>query len=261
MKLSALVAIGIALIGSTLASAGVRPFTYVYDTYPMVKGEWEYEQWLTYSRHTEEDSHFDRLDLRHEFEFGVADNFTLSFYVASWHYEDSAAAKGTGFDSASIETIVYLMNPTTDPIGLGLYAEFGVGEHEVEFEQKLLLQKDIGNWTFAYNLVVETEVEGVGHGEAEDGEEEEEVEVEGALEHAFGVSYAINPSIRVGLEATVETGFENWNDAGHTVVNVGPNINWQGGKNWWITVTPTMQVTDVEDEPDFAVRMIGALQF
>jgi hypothetical protein len=40
-----------------------------------------------------------------------------------------------------------------------LYAETKVGEDSLGFEYKLLAQKDVGNWIFLYNLVLETEVE------------------------------------------------------------------------------------------------------
>src|SRR4051794_27576065 len=92
--------------------ADPRPFTFVYDTYPVGKGNGEYEQWLTYEHKKEDDSGYNALRLRHEFEFGLADNFDLSVYVASWRYEDSKEFTGTQFESSSIEGILYLSNPT-----------------------------------------------------------------------------------------------------------------------------------------------------
>src|SRR5438093_86521 len=76
-----------ALTAAVLASrarADPRPFTFVYDTYPEGKGNWEYEQWVTWRNHTKEDSGFNRIDFRHEFEFGLAENFDLSVYLPSW---------------------------------------------------------------------------------------------------------------------------------------------------------------------------------
>src|SRR6266566_547449 len=98
------------------AQADPRPWTFTYDLYPEGKGNLEYEQWITWSHHTKNESGFDRVEFRHEIEWGVADNF-------------------------------------------GLYGEINVGPHFAEFEQKLLVQKDIGPWSFAYNLVFETEIE------------------------------------------------------------------------------------------------------
>ena len=250
----------IALLVASDLYADPRPFAFTYDTYPVGKGNFEYEQWVTYRAHTEDDSDLARWDFRHEFEFGLAENFDLSVYLASWRYEDSDDFTGTRFSSSSVEGIFYLLNPVTDAFGLGLYAEFGVGEHALEFEQKLLIQKDVGAWTLAYNLVFETELEGVF-------DDEEEDETEGVLGHTFGASYSLSPSWRVGGEAIVESIFDDWDDYEHTVVYAGPLVSYQGGTigstslGWWVTVTPTVQLTDVEDEADFQVRLIAGLEF
>src|SRR3954464_9268790 len=92
---------------ATFASADPRPFTFTYDTYPEGKGNLEYEQWVTWENHRPDDHGFNRFDFRHEFEYGVADNFDISLYVASWNYEDSRERRGTRFDSASVEGILY----------------------------------------------------------------------------------------------------------------------------------------------------------
>jgi hypothetical protein len=209
---------------------------------------------VTWRHHTKEDSGFDAVDFRHEFEFGVADNFDLSIYVPKWHYEDSAVRKGTKFDSIGVEGILYLSNPVTDFIGSGLYGEFNVGEDELEYEFKLLLQKDIGNWTLAYNLMVETEVEGVFR-------DEEENEVEGVLGHALGASYSLSPHWRAGGELVIESLYEDWSHYEDTTVYAGPAINYSSGKNWWVTASPVFQLSDVDDEADFVLRVIAGWEF
>ena len=65
----------------------------------------------------------------------------------------------------------------TDPVGVAIYGEIDISEHEAEFEGKLLLHKDVGPWTFAYNFILETEIEGIfSNQEAND--------VDGVLGHA-----------------------------------------------------------------------------
>jgi hypothetical protein len=244
---------------ATFVMADARPFTFTYDTYPVGKGNWEYEQWITYRGRSQADHGFTRFDFRHEVEFGLADNFDLSIYFASWRYEDSDSRQGTKFDSTSIEGTLYLSNPVTDFMGAGLYAEFAVGENELEFEQKLLLQKDWKNWTFAYNLIFETEIEGVFQDPDEPGAE---TEVEGVIAHALGASYAIGRGdLRIGGEMVIESVFENWSHYEDTSVYLGPVISYQGGKNWWVTVTPMYQLSSLEDEPDFNVRLIAGIEF
>jgi hypothetical protein len=241
-------------LAATVARGDPRPFTFTYDTYPETKGAIEYEQWVTWRHHTKEDSGFDAVDFRHEFEFGVADNFDLSIYVPTWHYEDSAVRKGTKFDSVGVEGILYLSNPVTDFIGSGLYGEINVGDEEIEYEFKLLLHKDIGNWTLAYNLILETEVEGVFH-------DDEENEVEGVLGHALGASYSLSPHWRGGAEMAIESVYDNWSHYEDTTVYAGPTIGYSSGGHWWVTVTPAFQLSDVDDEADYVVRLIAGWEF
>ena len=250
--------IGTLVVLSALAPAAFadpRPFTFSNDTYPMGKGDWEYEQHVTWRKNKEDETRYDRVDFRHEFEFGLADNFDIAFYVPSWYYEDTDEHAGTQFGSFDVETIFYASNPVTDAVGIGLYNEIKIGEDFLEFEQKLLVQKDVGKWIFLYNLVLETEVEHVF------GDDDEEVEVEGELTNTLGVSYAIAPGLFLGGEGFVEIPFENWNDAGHTTAYAGPVVSYQGNDRWWATVTPVAQLTDTEDEPDFQVRLIFGLMF
>ena len=255
-RLSAVFALVLVAFTTITAQADPRPWTFNYDTYSVGKGNAEYEQFFTYRTHTDEDNAYARYDFRHEIEYGLSDNFDIALYFANWRYEDSDSRTGTHYDSSSVEMIYYVLNPVEDVIGLGLYNEFAVGDGEVAFEQKLLVQKDIGNWSFVYNLVFETEVEGVF-------KKDSDTEVEGVLEHTFGVSYALPfaPSIRVGAESVIESIYENWNEYEDTVYYAGPNFSYHSGGHWWFTVTGLYQLSSVDDEPDYAVRLIAGWEF
>jgi hypothetical protein len=246
--------VALLVVSSTIALGDARPFTFNYDTYPMGKGEWEYEQWVTWRTHKEDETDYDRIDFRHEFEFGLADNFDLAVYLPTWRYEDSEDRNGTKFDHVDLETIFYLSNPVTDFLGVGLYNEIKVGEDLLEFEHKILLQKDIGKWIFVYNFTVETELEGVF-------DDEEENEVTGELAHTFGATYAITPDLFLGGEVLVESEFADWSDYEGTTVYAGPAISYQGNQTLWVTLTPMYQLTDNEGEADFNIRLIAGLQF
>jgi hypothetical protein len=253
--------VGAVIVGvfSGFAVADPRPFTFSNDTYPMGKGDWEYEQWITFSGEAEDNASAKAFVFRHEFEFGVADNFDLAIYFPEWAIEKDDDDWDTEFEGGSLEAIVYLSNPVTDFVGIGLYGEIGVGEDELEFEQKLLVQKDIGNWIFLYNLVIETELEHVF-------EKDEETEVEGVLEHTFGVSYAIASGWLLGGELIIASEYEDWEEYEGTTAYAGPVISYQGGQigeegGWWVTVTPTMQITNKDEEPDLVARMLFGISF
>ncbi|HEX8523223.1 MAG TPA: hypothetical protein VF669_13280 [Tepidisphaeraceae bacterium] len=270
--LSRLGFLALLVASSTVALADPRPFTFTYDTYPEGKGNWEYEQWVTFQHRTDEDPSFTSYNFRHEFEYGVADNFDLAFYVPTWRYERTDDHQGAKFDSVGVEGIVYLTNPVTDPVGLGLYGEINVGEDELEFEYKLLVHKDIGNWTLAYNLILETEVEGVfkresadsdepGGSTGEDVSEAEGTETEGVLGHAFGASYSVTKNLRVGGEALIESIYPNWSEYEDTVYYAGPAVNYSSGGNWWVTGTALFQISSVDGEPDFQFRLVAGWEF
>lgn len=257
--------LSVLLIAASAASADPRPWTFTYDVYPAGKGNFEFEQWATWKTHKKEEKGFDRFEFREEIEFGIADNFDLAVYAPTWNYEDSKERKGARYDSVGIEGILYLSKPS-DAVGVALYGEINVGEsgREFEFEQKLLVHKDIGPWSFAYNLIIETEVE---RGERDELTGDRENEVEGVLGHAFGISYSINKSWRVGAEAVVESIYEDWSRYEKTTVYAGPSFAYVGNgipgtkSNWWVTVTPMFQLSDRDDEPDFMVRMIAGIEF
>ena len=244
---------------SSVAVADPRPFTFNTDTYPMGKGEWEYEQWITYSGEAQDITSAKAFAFRHEFEFGVADNVDLALYFPEWSIAKDGGDWDEDFGGGAVEAVVYLSNPVTDFVGIGLYGEIGVGEDELEFEQKILVQKDIGKWIFLYNLVIETELEHVF-------DTDEESEVEGVLEHTFGVSYAITDGWLLGGELIIASEYADWEEYEGTTAYAGPAISYQGGRigddgGWWVTVTPTIQLTDKGEEPDVVARMLFGISF
>lgn len=225
--------------------AGARRFTYIYEALTMPKGAWEYEQWVTWKTAKETDRGFDRFDFRHEFEWGITDNFQLALYVADWRFEDKRGKRQGDFRDTAVEAIYNLTNPVTDPIGVSLYGEIQLGDEKFELEGKLILEKDFGPLVLAYNLVLEAEWE--GHHFDED---------KGKLEQVLGISYQFSPKFTLGAELLHEWGIPDWQGIrGKGVFYVGPNFSYRAEK-WWATLTPLFQVSDVADEPDFQMRLL-----
>jgi hypothetical protein len=243
--------------------ADPRPWTFTYDTYAEGKGNAEFEQWATWNTHKSSEHGYNLFQFREEIEYGLTDNFDISIYAPSWNYEDSKDRRGTHYDSVGVEGILYLSKPS-DLVGVALYSEINAGEagREFEFEEKLLLHKDIGRWSFAYNLVLETEID-----REKNDEGERENEVTGILGHTAAVAYSVNRNWRLGGELVIESSYEDWSRYQDTTAYAGPSINYTGNgipgtkMNWWVTVTPAFQLSSVDDEPDFMVRMIAGLEF
>ena len=89
LSVAAIAAFAAVVSVAAVAHADPRPFTFRNDTYAVGKGNWEYEQHVTWRKHKESETRYDRVDFRHEFEFGLADNFDIAFYLPSWYYEDT----------------------------------------------------------------------------------------------------------------------------------------------------------------------------
>lgn len=234
---------------STVALADPRPFTFVYDTYPHGTEGFEFEQFITWENGEDEDV----IEFAEEVEFGLADNFDVGIYLPIWSITSGDGDTDVEFQAIAVETIFYVTNPIEDLIGVGLYNEVKVGQGELEFEQKLLLHKDIGNWTLGYNLVLETELEHLFG-------DDEEVEVEGVLEHVLGVSYALGGPWRVGGEAEIASEYENWSHYEGTTAYAGPNVSYQR-ENWYVTSTALFEVGGDDEEPDFIWRAIIGIEF
>jgi len=242
------------LLLTTLVSADPRPFTFTYDAYPIGKGAAEYEQSVTFNAHKGSEHGFNQFEFLHELEYGISDNLDLGLYFLRWKYEDSSENSGIQYDGGAVEFIYTILNPAKDHWGLALYAEFAVAENELEFEQKVIVQKDIGKWIFAYNLILETEIAGVFDSNKEN-------EVEGVIGHAFGVTKAVAREWFVGGELLVESKFLDWSNYENTTAYLGPTISYQGGNHWWATVTPAYQITSEDEEPDWKIRLIAGWEF
>lgn len=244
-----LAAAWVALAGKNL-HADVRPFVFSYEATTMPAGGFEYEQWVTWKASKDTDSDFDRLDFRHELEWGVTDHFQLAFYV-DWRYQDghSVSDDGESFQDLAIEAIYNLTDPVEDPIGIALYGEYKGGDEKQVIETKLLLQKNIGKWILVWNGVFEAEWEGKHY------DEDKMV-----LEQTAGIAYQISPSFSAGAELLHEIEYDDWEEWGDHVVYVGPNASYRG-QGWWVTVAPLFQVTDVDSEADFQTRLIFGINF
>lgn len=261
-----LVVTGIVALLSIPAGADERKFTYSTEPKTLPKGGLEFEQWATL-RTGKEDGDFVRVDLREEIEYGITDRLTTAFYV-NLEYLDSEGVTGVEdetefeFEGVSSEWKYRLTDPTA-AVGLLLYGEVGVGEHEQEVEFKLVAGKDVGDWTFAYNFITELERE-----EEEEPTGETEWEKESEIAHSFGVSYRVAAGVNIGVEGLARLLMEGtFKETESHAYFIGPNVH-VASKAWWATLTFLKQVDikensglDLERLEKYELRLIFGLNF
>lgn len=228
-----------ALLVPAAATATERRFTYTYGSGVLGKGDVELEPWTTFRIGRE--AFFVRLDHRFEFEMGVTDRVQTAWYL-NWHTTTAAAgdALATEFEWSGVsnEWKFKLSDPVADPIGLGLYAEWGAGPREIELEGKLLLDKQAGPLYVAFNLVGEYEVEW-----EEPGETESEVEIETDL----GIGLMPKPSVLIGAEFTTHTEIVPGEGYEHTAFFLGPAVSF-AQKKWWAALSVLPQLGAAKSE-------------
>ena len=124
-----------------------------------------------------------KVEFRHEIEYGVTDRLQAALYVADWEVNDSKAGGDNGahggFQDTALELIYSLSNLIKDILASALYGEFKIGPEHIELESRIILQKNFGPVIAAYNAVLETEWLGEDAGAYD--------EQKGVFEQTFGV--------------------------------------------------------------------------
>ena len=230
----------VAVMVPGMGSANERRFGYVYETPVLSPGARELEVWNTYR--SGKAYSFRRLDQRIELEFGVAERLMTAFYLNyEWKAGDAnGSAPGGGRtteQSASIsnEWKYKVLDRVADPLGLALYGEYTLGLYERELEFKVILDKQLGRFLLAGNLVGEQEWED----ELEDGILETEKELK--FEVSGGVSYSMSAHFSLGLEV-VEWNVLKEGRIEHAVLFAGPVLSY-ATEEWWATLSVLPQVT------------------
>ena len=263
-KVVAVVA-GVVAFGS-LASADERKFNYSYEAKTLPKGTWEFEQWATLKME-KESGDYRRMLLREEFEVGLTDRLTTSFYLNTV-YQATRDVPGMvnehdyGFQSVSNEWKYKLTDPSLDLVGFLLYGELLASNDEYEIEAKLVFSKHVGPFTLAYNFVYEWELE------REVGASPEWTWAH-IVENTAGVSLDLPflPAVAVGGEARSEMHFERSLSGPHNhAYYAGPNLHVSLG-SWWATLSYLKQIRvnhlefSEDDNTRGEVRLIVGVTF
>ncbi len=209
------------------AQASERDFTFVYQSHVLEPGRAELEPWTTVGGGRQR--YYRRIEQRFELELGVLRNLQTAVY---WNWDSESTNVGgqrqtsSGVSSVSNTWKLKLSDPVANAIGSALYVEGYYGTTFNALEAKIIVDKSVGPWTFAGNLIGERawnkEVSGPAVRELE-------------LAAVMGASYRLTPHLRAGLEVVqvnelVEQELET------SRLSAGPVVSY-AAERWWSAFT------------------------
>jgi hypothetical protein len=244
----------VAIARTSLADQGM--WTYLRTVNVLAPGEMEYEQFVTAKwDYDDDDDGKYQFDFRHEFEFGITDNFQMAVYLADWRVKHSDSdGTVTEFRTSALEFKYKFSDPVTDPIGFAGYGEVKIGSEKFALEGKALFQKTIDRWNFGYNFVLEAEWEDNGANGAR------YVNSKGKIANYLGVAYQVVPSFSVGAEILAITPIPDWAGTDTTRFYAGPALSYRG-RGWYITTTFEVGLNRVPGVERFQLRTIFGIDF
>ncbi len=229
---------GLACLASAApARATDRRFAFTYETGVLGPGQAEIEPWTTFRLGREH--YYSRIDQRLEFELGLVKNLQTALY---WNFERITAderdpvtgelVRASEFTLASVssEWKYKLSDPLADAFGSALYLEGSYGPDEAELEGKVLLDKQVGDFLGALNLVGEQEWEFSA------GETESEQKVTLNLAAGYFLTDALVLGVEVESASLIEEG-----DLESSVIYAGPSLAYASGR-YWLAVGVTPQI-------------------
>ena len=247
LALTTVVAAAALTIPST-ARADARRFAWSYESATAPAGTREYEQWATWKTDRTSDPLYDRIEFRHELEFGLTDHVQLGVYITDWQYTRTNEGSDTKVVGPAAELIWNLSDPYASALGVAAYSEVAIGAESFTLEAKLLLEKPLGAVTLVANTVIEAEWEG-----------EDWTEDTGVFEQTLGLGWELSPSLTLGAEGVLEKEFPDWNGGDGAVAWAGPSASLRLPA-FWVTTAPLFQVTD-RDEPNLEWRTLVGFDF
>ena len=227
--------------------ANERRFAYTYETSVLLPGNREIEVWNTFR--TGKSYFFRRIDQRVEYEFGVSRDLMSAVYLNySMKTQDSNGDAPGGNSTSSYELgfsnewKYKLSDRVADPLGIGLYGEFTLIPGEFELEGKILFDKELKDFLFAFNGVVEHEWKSKLDNGASKTLKELKVEFD------LGAAYFLSPQFCIGFEIRNHNEIVSgtWE---HSALFAGPVLSYTTDK-WWATATVLPQLTSFKGATD-----------
>lgn len=209
---------------SVIAHAGVsraneRHFSFTYESPTLPRGHAEIEPWVTTRFGRQQ--YFMGLDYRIEFEGGITDRLLGSVYLNGGSFaagDGMGRTSGSEFSGISTEFKYRILDPVADPIGLALYTELTIGPEFIELEEKIIIDRRVGDFLAALNVVYAHEWNYRGGGR----------ENEDELEFDLGLGYFVAPNLMIGLEGRNKNNFSDTHEPHYeySVLYAGPTISY-----------------------------------
>lgn len=248
-------------VSAAVAAASERHFTYTYESAVLRPGARELEPWNTFR--LGQSGFYSRLDTRLEAELGLTDRLQTSLYLnlkAQSADTPDGRSSSTELEGISSEWKLKLSDPVADRAGVALYGELSAGPSEVELEGKLILDKRVGRFLGALNLVAEREWNF----------EEPETERETKLEVDAAGCWFLTPRLTAGLELRSHTVVPPPGEPTRSALFLGPTLSY-AREGWWVAASVLPQVwapagasdghLDLVEHQRVEVRILFGLEF
>lgn len=222
---------------SGLARADERHFSYSYESDVMPDGGKDLELYNTfrYGR----DHFYSGWDQSLELELGLKGDVSTSLYL---NYTQSLEGdvnpvNSPQFNGIANEWRFKLADSTVDPLGFGLLFEPEFKPDETELETKVILDKRMGDFLWAFNWTTEPEYH----------------LVDGTwgltLTPSLGIGLFTSSHFFIGLESELRNFWVNSQPSQPlqqtaSIFSLGPNIAYTAN-DWWVTLTVLPQVANL----------------
>jgi len=257
-----------AIFAVLTAQSQDRVFTSTYQSNVLNQGQKELEVWSTLG--TGRQNFYRGLNHSLEFEIGLGSKLQTAFYLNYGYNKEITPVNGVDVLNANTsysfanEWKLKLSDPVADKLGSAVYLEYNLAPDETELEGKIILDKQVGRFTHAFNLSGEL-VSGksfVPEGSKLKAVSEHELN----LELNYSLSYKINEKWFAGIELMNENVIAQ-NTLEKSILTAGPVISYTG-EGFWINFSLMPQLTDLKagrrnttDDDGLQARLIFSYAF
>lgn len=221
-----------AALGSVTASATVRSFGYTHESDVLGAGQTELQPWTTFR--AGQSRYYSALDARLGLEHGFARGLELGLYFAFRSETRDVVASSLTQELVRLHESELLGSAATlkysfsdrraDVLGSAVYADALLGPRQSQLRARLIVDRSIGNWLVAGNLL------GALGLESRRGAEGSELETRVVLEPSVAGAYRLPHGVSLGLELRAPLGLSD--DAKSRTLFGGPVLRFADQRMW-----------------------------